>query len=88
MRCWRPTGIPLAMAVLPALLGGCDSTQYKNVSHPTYGATEYKDDLAQCRARNSKVVMSSGYDDKSSVEVDEPKARSCMTERGWQSGSR
>ena len=71
-----------------AALGGCDSTQYKNASHPNYGDAEYKSDLAQCRKQNSKVVASSGYDDKSEIEVDEAKARSCMTERGWQAVSR
>jgi len=28
--------------------------------------------------------MTSGYDDKSEVKVDEAKAQACMTERGWQ----
>ncbi len=75
-------------ALLLAILCGCGGSQYKNVSHPGYGDAEYKNDLAQCRGQNSKVVMSSGYDDKSSVEVDEAKARSCMSERGWQQVSR
>jgi hypothetical protein len=72
-----------AILLLTALCG-CSNGQYKNVSNPGYGEAEYKNDLAQCRKQYSKVVMSSGYDDKSSVEVDEPKAQSCMTERGWQ----
>ena len=74
----------LPAALLLAVLCGCSDAQYKNVSHPGYGAAEYKNDLAQCRKQYSKIVMSSGYDDKSSVEVDEPKAQSCMSERGWQ----
>ena len=75
----------LPATLLVAALCGCsDAAQYKNVSHPAYGAAEYKNDLAQCRKQYSKVVMSSGYDDKSSVEVDEPKAQSCMSDRGWQ----
>ena len=78
----------LATTLLLAVLGGCDTTQYKNPSHPGYGDAEYKNDLAQCRKQNSKIVISGGYDDKSSVEVDEDKARSCMNERGWQAVSR
>jgi hypothetical protein len=75
-------------SLLPAVLGGCTGAQYKNASHPGYGDAEYKNDLAQCRKENSKIVMSSGYDDKSSVEVDEGKAQSCMNGRGWQAVSR
>ncbi len=78
----------LPAAMLVAALCGCSSTQYRNVNHPGYGDAEYKSDLAQCRKQYSKIVMSSGYDDRSSVEVDEPKAQSCMTERGWQEVSR
>jgi hypothetical protein len=79
MRAWI-----LPATLLLATLSSCSSTQYKNVSHPSYGDAEYKNDLAQCRKQYSQIVTSSGYDDKSSVEVDEPKAHSCMTERGWQ----
>ncbi len=86
-RCRLPRA-RLALALLLAVLGGCDTAQYKNANNPSYGNTEYKNDLAQCRSQNSKVVMSTGYDDKSSVQVDEAKARSCMAERGWQSVSR
>ena len=63
---------------------GCDLTQYRNASHPNYGDADYKSDLAQCRKQSSKVVAVSGYDDRSEIQVDEAKARSCMTERGWQ----
>jgi hypothetical protein len=78
----------LATALLLAALGGCDSVQYKNISHSNFGDAEYKNDLAQCRKQNSRIVMSTGYDDRSEVQVDEPKARTCMTERGWQAVSR
>jgi hypothetical protein len=78
----------LATGLLLAVLGGCDSTQYKNASHPNYGDADYKSDLAQCRKQNSKVVAVSGYDDRSELHVDEAKSRSCMTERGWQAISR
>ena len=78
----------LATTLLLVVLGGCDTTHYKNPSHPSYGDAEYKNDLAQCRKQNSKVVIRGGYDDKSVVEVDEDKARSCMNERGWQAVSR
>ena len=80
--------VSLATTLLLAVLSGCDTTQYKNPSHPGYGDAEYKSDLAQCRKQNSKVVIRGGYDDKSVVEVDEDKARSCMNERGWQAVSR
>ncbi len=67
-----------------------DATRHiiKNPSHPNYGDSEYKDDLAQCRKQNSKIVIVSGYDDRAETQVDEAKARSCMTERGWQAVSR
>ena len=80
--------VSLATTLLLAVLGGCDTTQYKNPSHPGYGDAQYKSDLAQCRSQNSKVVIRGGYDDRAAVEVDEAKARSCMNERGWQAVSR
>jgi hypothetical protein len=80
--------VSLTTTLLLVVLGGCDTTQYKNPSHAGYGDAEYKNDLAECRKQNSKVVIRGGYDDKASVEVDEGKARSCMNERGWQAVSR
>jgi hypothetical protein len=80
--------VSITTTLLIAVLGGCDTTQYKNPSHPGYGDTEYKNDQAQCRKQNSHVVIRGGYDDKASVEVDEDKARACMNERGWQAVSR
>jgi hypothetical protein len=88
MRRRRPPRVSLATTLLLAALGGCDTTQYKNPSHPGYGDAEYKSDLAQCRSQNSKVVIRGGYDDKSAIEVDENKARSCMNDRGWQAVTR
>jgi hypothetical protein len=88
MRCRRMPRALLATTLLLVVLGGCDTTTYKNSSHPGYGDAEYKNDLAQCRKQNSKVVIRGGYDDKSVVEVDEDKARSCMNEHGWQAVSR
>jgi hypothetical protein len=79
--------VSLTTTLLLVVLGGCD-TQYKNPNHPGYGDAEYKNDLAQCRKQNSQIVIRGGYDDKSVVEVDEDKARSCMNERGWQAVSR
>ena len=89
MRRCRLPRVSLATTLLLAVLGGCDTTQYKNPSHPDYGDAEYKSDLAQCRKQNSKVVIvwwlrRQGRE----IEVDEDKARSCMTERGWQAVSR
>ena len=80
----RRFSLPLLLAVLV----GCSTTQYKNPSHPNFGEAEYKNDLEQCRKQNSRIVMSSGYDDKSEVKVDEAKAQACMTERGWQASNR
>jgi hypothetical protein len=88
MRRRRVPCVTIATTLLLVVLGGCVTTQYKNPSHPGYGDTEYKSDLAECRKQNSKVVIRGGYDDKASVEVDEDKARSCMNERGWQAVSR
>jgi hypothetical protein len=84
MRRVRLLGTSLATALLLLTLNGCASTQYKNATHPNYGDAEYKDDLAQCRKQNSKVVTSYGYDYRTEVQVDEPKAQSCMAELGWQ----
>jgi hypothetical protein len=86
--CRRLPRAPLVAAFVLATLGGCDTTQYKNASHPGYGDAEYKRDLAQCRSQNSEVVIRAGYDDRSSVEVNEAKARSCMNEHGWQAVNR
>jgi hypothetical protein len=88
MRSRRLSRATLAATLSLATLGGCDSTQYKNASHPNYGDADYKSDLAQCRKQNSKVVAVSGYDDRSEIHVDEARARTCMTERGWQAVSR
>ena len=88
MRGRRLPRASLAATLLLATLGGCNSTQYRNASHPNYGDADYKSDLAQCRKQSSKVVAVSGYDDRSEIQVDEAKARSCMTERGWQAVSR
>jgi hypothetical protein len=84
-RVWRA---PIATVMLLTLLCACSSTQYRNVTHPNYGDAEYKSDLAQCRSQNSKIVMSSGYDDKSEIKVDEAKLQACLAERGWQAVSR
>jgi hypothetical protein len=67
---------------------GCSSTQYSNPSRPGSTEADYKDDLAQCRKQNSTIVTSSGYDDRSEVRVDEAKAQSCMSQRGWRAVSR
>jgi hypothetical protein len=77
-----------AIALLFAALTACAPTQYRNATHPNYGEAEYKTDLKHCRSQNSKLVTSNGYDVHTDVQVDEPKAQSCMSERGWQSGSR
>ena len=82
------TRVSLATALSLAVLGGCAATQYKNAGHPGYGDAEYKSDLKQCRDQNSKIILSSGYDDRSTVDVDEDKAQSCMNQRGWQAVSR
>jgi hypothetical protein len=81
------TDATLASALLLAVLGGCNAPQYRNASHPGYGDPEYKNDLAQCRNQNSKIIVTTGYDTSSSVQVDEAKAQSCMSERGWQAGT-
>jgi hypothetical protein len=78
--------IPLIVILMP--LVGCSSTQYANPSRPGSTDADYKNDLAQCRKQNSTIITSSGYDDRSEVRVDEAKAQSCMTERGWRAVSR
>jgi hypothetical protein len=88
MRRCRRRFTPFVTVLLLATLGGCGTTTYKNATHANYGDAEYKNDLAQCRGQNSKVVTSMGYDNNSHVEVDEAKAQSCMNERGWQAVSR
>src|SRR5271166_58631 len=88
MRCYSLPRVSLATVLALAGLGGCVAPRYKNTIHANYGDAEYKNDLAQCRSQNSKIVVSTGYDTTSSVQVDEAKAQSCMNERGWQAGSR
>jgi hypothetical protein len=85
MRRPRVSNAAFALAIVAAL-GGCSASapSYRNVNHPAYGAAEQKSDLEQCRSKSSQIVMTSGYDDKSEVKVDEAKAQACMTERGWQ----
>ena len=51
--------------VAACLLGGAIRHTMQNPSQPGYGDAEYKSDLAQCRKQNSKIVTSSGYDDRS-----------------------
>ena len=72
------------LAILLGALCACTSARYQNVSHPGFGDAEYKSDLAQCRRENSTVVTIQGYDVQERVTVDEAKAASCMTTRGWQ----
>jgi hypothetical protein len=89
MRCGRRSCVPLGLALLLGALGGCQSTQYKNMAHPDYGDVEYKRDLTQCHSQNSQVYTHpGGYSDVTEVKVDEAKAASCMTDLGWQTVSR
>ena len=69
---------------LLGMASACSSVQYRNASHPTYGDTEYRSDLAECRKENSTTTTTQGYDVQIHVDVDEAKAASCMTARGWQ----
>jgi hypothetical protein len=71
-------------AVALGVLSACTSTQHQNVVHPDYGDAQYKTDLAQCRHDYSTVTTIQGYDMQEKVTVDEAKAASCMTTRGWQ----
>jgi uncharacterized protein YceK len=73
-----------AVMVVLAALSGCASDHYHNSLHPNYGNTEYNADLAQCRKENSTTTTTQGYDLQVHVDVDEAKAASCMTARGWQ----
>ena len=78
--------LPRRSACLAALLGAlcaCTSARYQNVGHPDLGDAAYKADLAQCQRENSTVVTIQGYDVQQRVTVDEAKAASCMTARGW-----
>ncbi len=87
----RYSHLPHRSACLTALvtaLCACTPTHYQNVTHPTYGDTEYSSDLAQCRRENSTVVTHQGYDVQTEVQVDEAKAASCMSARGWQKASK
>lgn len=84
MRHNRLTGVVGLMALPPLLLAGCDSAYYRNATHPTYGAAEYKSDLDQCRKQNSTTIITQGYDLQTQIRVDEPKVQACMSARGWQ----
>ena len=78
----------LVALCLLGMASACSSTQYKNVNHPTYGDAEYQADRAQCRKENSTTTSTQGYDVQIHVDVDEAKAASCMTARGWQAVSK
>ncbi len=83
--------LPRALATLAIPLGllcCCTPGHYQNTTHPNYGDAEYKADLAQCRHDNSTTKTTQGYDVQTIVTVDEPKAASCMTARGWQPTSK
>jgi hypothetical protein len=79
--------LSIAIGVLSAL-SACATTHYQNTAHPTYGDTEYQNDLAQCRKENSTFTTTQGYDVQVHVDVDEAKAASCMTARGWQAANK
>ncbi len=83
MRYWQ-----LVALCLLGTASACSSTQYKNVNHPNYGDAEYQADRAQCRKENSTTTSTQGYDVQIHVDVDEAKAASCMTSRGWQAVSK
>jgi hypothetical protein len=83
----RRCRLPRASASLSILLGAlcaCTQARYQNVTHPSFGDAEYKNDLAQCRRENSSVETIQGYDVQQRVTVDEAKAAVCMSARGWQ----
>jgi hypothetical protein len=79
MRHWHVIGL-----LLLGTAAACSPTHYQNTTHPGYGDAEYKADLAQCRKENSTTTTTQGYDVQIHVDVDEAKAASCMTARGWQ----
>jgi hypothetical protein len=84
-------GLPDSMASLTLLSGvlcACRSAHYQNATHPNYGDTEYRVDLAQCRRENSTVVITQGYDQQIDVKIDEPKVSACLAAHGWQPTSR
>ena len=73
-----------AVAVLFSLLAGCSPpVQYQNVDHPNYGSAEFDRDNAQCRSENSTQRVIAGYEDKTVITVDEPKAAACLAAKGW-----
>ncbi len=77
-----------AAVVVAAALCGCAADHYQNVNHPNYGDADYKTDLDQCRKENSTTTTTQGYDVQIHVDVDEAKAASCMTARGWQKATK
>jgi hypothetical protein len=79
----RPPSRSASLAILLGALCACTSEHYQNVGNPTLGDAEYTSDLAQCRRENSTVETIQGYDVQQRVTVDEAKAASCMTARGW-----
>ena len=74
--------------VLAAALTACSSAQHQNTTHPTFGETQYRSDLADCRKQNSTYTSHQGYDVQVEVKTDEAKVDACMTDRGWQTVSR
>jgi hypothetical protein len=74
------------MLALALVLYGCTPpVLYTNFYHPSYGAQDFKADLAQCQTQGVTIVATSlGYDVQSGVGVDVAKANACMAIRGWE----
>jgi hypothetical protein len=76
-----------AAVIMAVTLSACAANHYQNSVHPNYGDAEYNADLAQCRKENSTITTIQGYDLQTHIDVDEAKAASCMTARGWEKTS-
>ena len=74
-------------AFLSTALTACSSAQHSNPTHPTFGETQYRTDLADCKKQNSTYTSRQGYDVQVEVKTDQPKVDACMKERGWQTVS-
>jgi hypothetical protein len=73
------------VAIVTFGLTACVQPQYRNPSHPGYGAVEFDKDQDDCQRQNSHVVTQQGnYVETTRTVVDQDKAQACLAARGWQ----
>ena len=76
---------PLSAIALLVVLSGCSPISYENSLHTSYGAAEFKSDLARCRIQSATAIATiQGYYVQSGTGVDDVRTNACMATHGWQ----